>query len=137
MSAVREGGLPFRLTRQRRAILEEVRAAGGHPRAADIFLQVRRREPRLAYATVYNTLHLLARHGLIQSFDFGEGASRFDPRTDRHDHLACRNCGRLVDVEIDLGQAARRLQEETGFSVEAYHVEVRGLCPGCQRAEGD
>jgi Fur family peroxide stress response transcriptional regulator len=133
--AVGEGDLPFRLTRQRRAILEEVRAAGGHPRAADIFMRVRRREPRLAYATVYNTLHLLARHGLIQSFDFGEGASRFDPRTDRHDHLACRSCGRLVDVEIDLGRAARHLQRETGFRVEAYHVEVRGLCPDCQARE--
>jgi Fur family peroxide stress response transcriptional regulator len=123
---------PFRLTRQRRAILEEVRAAGGHPRAAEIFMRVRQRQPRLAYATVYNTLHLLARHGLVQSFDFGEGASRFDPRTDRHDHLACRNCGQLVDVEVDLGQATQRLQQETGFRVEGYHVEFRGLCPTCQ-----
>ncbi len=132
MKAVSTNDFPFRLTRQRRAILEEVQAAGGHPRAAEIFMRVRRREPRLAYATVYNTLHLLAKHGLIQSFDFGEGASRFDPRTDRHDHLACRSCGQLVDVEIDLGQATQRLQLETGFRVEAYHVEVRGLCPACQ-----
>ena len=60
----------LRMTPQRQAILDAVRASHNHPRAADIFERVRAVLPGIAFGTVYNALHALADHGVIlQLFD--------------------------------------------------------------------
>jgi hypothetical protein len=88
----------YRQTAQRAMVLTEVKAAEGHPTAGEIFARVRRKDPKVAYGTVYRSLHLLARHGLIQELTFADQASRYDGRVDRHDH--------------DVGVARPRLQHQ-------------------------
>ena len=90
----------FRMTPQRAAILEAVQGSSGHLTAGEIFERVHARYPSIAYGTVYRTLHLFAERGLILEFPFGDEASRFDKRTDRHDHVRCTICGTLVDVDV-------------------------------------
>lgn len=122
-----------RLTPQRLAILKEVRDAGEHMTAGEIFERVRARNPTVAYGTVYRTLHLLAEHGVILEFPFGDQASRFDGRTDRHDHVHCTVCGHLVDVDVPSALLARQVAEEqTGFAIEGHQTIFSGVCPTCQ-----
>lgn len=122
-----------RMTPQRLAILREVREAGGHMTAAEIYERVRRQNPTVAFGTVYRTLHLLAEHGAILEFPFGDQASRFDGRTDRHDHVHCSICGHLVDVDVPSALLARQVAEEqTGYSIEAHQTIFSGVCPTCQ-----
>ncbi len=97
----------FRMTPQRMAILAEVQSAERHLTAAEIYERVRRKYPTIAYGTVYRTLHLLAKHGLIQEFPFGDNASRFDRRTDRHDAL--RGVPGSFDGTIAAARRARAL----------------------------
>lgn len=123
-----------RLTAQRQAVLDAVLASRSHPTAAEIYDLVRERQPRIAFGTVYNALHVLAQAGLIVEHSFGDRASRFDGNVDRHDHVLCVRCGALRDV--DLGLSTERILEiagETGYQVRSHHVELRGLCPECSR----
>jgi len=123
----------FRVTPQRMAILAEVQNAERHLTAAEIYERVRRKYPTIAYGTVYRTLHLLAKHGLIQEFPFGDNASRFDRRTDRHDHVHCVVCGELVDVEVPTALLARQVAaEKTGFEILDHQTVFAGICPSCQ-----
>jgi Fe2+ or Zn2+ uptake regulation protein len=127
-----EKGTKIRLTPQRRAVLEAVLAAGDHPRAIDIYERVRRRHPGIAFATIYNALRYLAEHGLISELTFGDAASRFDGRTERHDHAVCERCGALCDVEVPLPENVRaQAAAQSGFQITQYRVEFRGLCPRC------
>ena len=66
----------YRKTVQRAMILDVVRAADSHLTAGEIFERVRQRDPRIAYGTVYRTLHLLAQHGEIQELTFADQAGR-------------------------------------------------------------
>ena len=123
----------FRMTTQRAAILEEVRAANGHLTAGEIFERVHRKYPSIAYGTVYRTLHLLAEHKLILEFPFGDDASRFDRRTDRHDHVHCQVCGILVDVDVPTALFAKHVAEEqTGYRIFGHQTVFTGVCPACQ-----
>lgn len=123
----------FRMTTQRAAILEEVRAANGHLTAGEIFERVHRKYPSIAYGTVYRTLHLLAEHGLILEFPFGDDASRFDRRTDRHDHVRCQVCGALDDVDVPTALMAKHVAEErTGYRIFGHQTVFSGVCPACQ-----
>jgi len=125
--------LPLRMTPQRLAILEAVRASDDHPRAADIYERVRATMPGIAFGTVYNALHALAEHGVILQLTFGDSASRFDARVDRHDHAICTRCGELADTVAPpshdtISQAA----VATGFEIHAHHTQLLGLCAACR-----
>jgi Fur family transcriptional regulator, peroxide stress response regulator len=128
---------PLRMTPQRQAILDAVRASPDHPRAADIYQRVRAVLPGIAFGTVYNALHALADHGVTLQLSFGDHASRFDGRVDRHDHAVCLRCGELVDAVASPTPAiVQRAAAEIGFSVQAYHTQMLGTCASCRdRAE--
>lgn len=123
----------LRMTPQRRAVLDAVRASHDHPRAADIYQRVRAVLPGIAFGTVYNALHALAEHGVIRQLTFGDQASRFDGRVDRHDHALCTRCGDLVDAEAPpTRDALARAAAATGFTIQAYHTQLLGLCAACR-----
>jgi Fe2+ or Zn2+ uptake regulation protein len=128
----------YRQTAQRVMILQAVQEADGHLTAGEIFERVRRRDPRIGYGTVYRSLHLLAEHGLIQELTFADQASRYDSRSERHDHVHCTGCGTLLDVDVPEALMARHVAEErTGFSISHHHTVFVGLCPACRSAGRD
>ena len=122
----------YRQTSQRAMILDIVKHSDEHLTAGEVFERVRQRDPKLAYGTVYRSLHLLVQHGLIQELTFADQASRYDGRTDRHDHVYCTTCGLLVDVEVPMALTAKHIAEErSGFSITSHHTVFAGLCPKC------
>ena len=123
----------YRNTVQRAVILDAVREAEGHLTAGEIFERVRRRDPRIAYGTVYRGLHLLATHGLVQELTFADQASRYDKRVDRHDHVQCTGCGLLMDVDVPVALIARHVAaEQSGFEITSHHTVFVGLCAACR-----
>src|SRR5687768_5366670 len=125
-------GERFRYTTQRAEVLDEVRRSQSHLTAGEIFERVRRRDPRIAYGTVYRSLHLLATHGLIQELTFADQASRYDKRVDRHDHVQCTACGLLMDVDVPVALIARHVaSEQSGFEITSHHTVFAGRCPAC------
>lgn len=126
---------PFKNTSQRAIVLDEVRLSQGHLTAGEIFERVRRRDPRIAYGTVYRTLHLLAEHGLIQELTFADQSSRYDGRVERHDHVHCLQCGVLLDVDVPVALIARHVaSEQSGFDINSHHTVFAGVCPACKSA---
>jgi Fe2+ or Zn2+ uptake regulation protein len=121
------------LTKQREAVLQVIRESENHLTASEIYEAARRRLPSISYATVYNSLKYLKDAGLVNEISFGNGASRYDRETERHDHALCTECGKLVDFDLtvtsDLVRAAVR---KTRFKPETIHLTLRGLCPDCK-----
>jgi Fe2+ or Zn2+ uptake regulation protein len=121
------------LTRQRRLVLEVVQADESHPTAAEVFDRARKTLPGISFATVYNSLRYLKENGLVHEITFGNGASRYDSVTLRHDHAMCSACGKLVDFDLPgtvaLTRAAARASR---FQAQTVHLTLIGLCPECR-----
>lgn len=121
------------LTRQRKSVLEVVQREDLHPTAAEVFDEARKSMPGISFATVYNSLRYLKENGLVREITFGNGASRYDSVTDRHDHAICSECGRLVDFDLPgtvaLTRAAARASH---FQAESVHLTLIGRCPSCR-----
>ncbi len=121
-----------RLTPQRRAILEAIQASDQHPTAAQIYARVKETHPKVAFGTVYKALDLLSRTGQILQLEFGDGASRYDRRTDRHDHAICTSCGKLVDLDVRLpADLDREASRASRFTITQHSTHFYGLCPEC------
>jgi Fur family transcriptional regulator, peroxide stress response regulator len=125
-----------RLTRQRSIVLNVVCAEDIHPTAAEVFGEARKKMPGISFATVYNSLRYLKEAGLVREITFGNGASRYDGVTDRHDHAICSMCGKLVDFDLPgtvaLTRAAARASR---FQAESVHLTLYGRCPKCRDQE--
>jgi Fe2+ or Zn2+ uptake regulation protein len=125
-----------RVTPQRLVILRELRRRAHHATAEQIGTAVREALPGTSIPTVYATLDLLVDLGLARRVDSGAGPTLYDGRTDPHQHMVCRRCGRVDDLdgELDsdalLSAAARR-----GFAARSVELMISGLCRDCVAAE--
>ena len=122
------------LTKQRQAVLRVIRESDRHPTANEVFEEARRLLRGISFATVYNSLRYLKDTGYIAEISFGNGASRFDALTSRHDHAICTKCGKLVDMEIELPpEVVNFAAEFSKFKIESIELTLRGLCPKCSK----
>src|SRR5688500_7355780 len=90
------------LTPQREVVLRVIRDSKTHLTANEVFACAKAKLPTISFATVYNSLRYLKEAGHIGEIQFGNGASRFDAMTHRHDHALCTDCGALVDIDMEL-----------------------------------
>lgn len=128
----------LKMTRQRRAILEELRKdMGSHPTAEEIYEMVRRRLPRISLGTVYRNLEVLSSSGEIGKLEFGSSQRRFDGDVGDHYHVRCLQCGHVEDAPVEPLKALEdTLRELTDYDVVGHSVEFTGICPKCKTKEG-
>lgn len=121
------------MTRQRRAVAEAFAGEHVHLTAEQIHERARRVHPDISLATVYNTLNELVALGELAEVRTTGSAVRYDPNVgDRHGHLVCSSCGRMLDVHPD-GVAGLALPGDArhGFAITGIDVVFRGICPDC------
>ena len=123
-----------RVTSQRLVILRELRRRRVHATAEELLETVRDTLPGTSIPTVYATLELFVELGLVRKIDVGIGASLYDARTDSHQHMVCRRCARVSDLdgESDVG-AMMDAAAESGFQPESAELVIYGLCAQCAR----
>jgi len=128
----------FRVTRQRRIILDEMSNMRRHPTAGEVYDAVRRRLPRISLGTVYRNLELLSEKGVIAKIRANGPQMRFDINPGEHYHAHCTRCGAILDVPMD-PETVSRLNESCGqkdFQLVRVRIKILGRCGIC-RAEGD
>jgi Fur family ferric uptake transcriptional regulator len=123
--ALHEHGL--RMTPQRQQVLDAVRALE-HATPEQISAAV----PDIDVATVYRTVELLEKLGLLRHTHLGHGAASFRLAENDHVHVVCHDCGGVVDVPHDLiDDLVERLRADQGFELDRSHFTVFGRCSDC------
>ena len=131
----------YKFTGQRAAVLEVlVKYRGMHLSTEEIYQYVRDNNPEIGLATVYRTLTLLARIGLVMKLDLDDGFSRYElarqNEDHRHHHLICSNCGSVLEVEEDLlDTLEEQILLKNDFLVKDHRVKFYGLCSQCRHTE--
>lgn len=122
----------YTLTSQRKAVLEALGESRGHPSAEDVYLLVKKKNPRVALGTVYQALSVLEEIGVIGAKHWAESPTRYDLNVEPHLDIRCTSCGAVSEVPgVDLGDLEERVREATPFEVTRAAVVVEGLCPAC------
>ena len=110
---------------QRVAVARYVLHTDEHPSADEVLTRVRRRFPHVSRATVYNTLNLFVKVGLLRQFVLNEGRVVFDPRTEDHHHFIDDETGEIQDVPWDAIEVSN-VARLKGLDVREYQVVMRG-----------
>ncbi len=125
----------YKVTPQRLAVYDAIDHNMTHPNAESIYQQLQPQYPSMSLATVYKTMEIFAKIGVVKILQCGEDAHRYDYNTSQHAHIRCVKCNRVLDVDIDEGQLAQQAEAQTGFSVSGVSLSFLGVCKDCQEAE--
>ena len=125
-------GQPPRNPPQRRVVLEELRNVTSHPTASELHAMAQHRLSTISLRSVRRNLTVLVQLGMVQKLETSGFEPRFDGNTSLHDHLRCRHCGRVADldrVQPDLPRWSRQGLDR--LETPEHGVELIGTCPGC------
>jgi len=126
-----------RLTRQRRVLLDVMDQAEKHLTADSILERAQKIDPRVHRVTVYRTLEMLKRRGLLDELDLlhinGHRHYYESHGARDHIHVACLRCGKVREVESDLfEQLKRQVERDTGIEITVTRAEIGGYCESCR-----
>lgn len=117
------------MTKYAKKICEIVEQSYSHMTAEQVFQALRQVYPTVVLATVYNNLNRLCDMGLIRRVTQEGMPDRYD-RIQRHDHLLCKQCGKLLDV--DLTDLTEQFQKQIGVLILAYDLKLMYICDDCK-----
>jgi Fur family transcriptional regulator, ferric uptake regulator len=133
---IQEKGL--KTTRQRNTIVNVFFNMRGHISVEELLKEVKNVNPRIGYATVYRTLHLLVESNLVEERRFGDGLARYEGHSDveHHDHMICLECGEISEF-FNPGLEALQVQlaEENNFEIYRHRLELYGVCKDKEACE--
>lgn len=132
---VRHYDAPVRNTRQRKCMLELLKATDAHPSAQWLYEKMKPEFPRLSFSTVYRNLGVLEREGALQRLTCGNTFDRYDGNAAPHSHFFCRRCGAVYDVDPDPAEdSAPCGAGRSSHSIEGCSVTFFGTCENCLKA---
>jgi Fe2+ or Zn2+ uptake regulation protein len=130
ITSLREKG--YKMTPQRLEIIKLLSQDRSHPGAMDILRRVRKNAPQISMSTVYYTLDLLKKEGLIQELEFYDRDNRYDVNVFNHINLICKMCEKIEDFTEEVPFSSEIIEGQTGFRPVGMRFEYYGYCRKCQ-----
>ena len=120
------------MTKYERAIYDIVRMSHEHLTVHQIYERLKTDRPKVVLATVYNNLNKMWESGLIRKVSVEGMPDRYDI-LQKHDHLVCKRCGKILDVSFE--DLTAPLRSQLGQDFLFYDLKVYYLCPECRERE--
>jgi len=123
----------IKVTPQRSEVLEILTNTKAHPGVESIYQQVKEKFPSVSLATVYKTVELFARTGIIQELCVTRDVSRYDARVEPHPHVTCIKCGKVEDVDgLSQDNNIEYAEGATGYRILKEETMYFGYCKDCR-----
>jgi Fur family ferric uptake transcriptional regulator len=135
LQMLRDAG--YKLTSPRLTILDLLEQSGGHITSAELLSLVEERDPSIGRASVFRTLDLMTKLGIIwASVQGGSTIHYMLMPGGHHHHIICTNCNKLIEfADCKLGNLIAGLEKEYGVQVEGHLLELYGRCKNCLNIE--
>lgn len=119
----------LRMTGQRRLIARILSEAADHPGVDEVYRRANAIDQRISLSTVYRTVKLLAREGILAQHDFGAGRMRIeDASGEHHDHLIDVETGTVIEFSnAEIEALQERVARELGFRLVGHRLQLFGV----------
>ena len=126
----------LKLTSERTALVREIFSTHYHFEADELLFKMKEKNVKISRATVYRTLELLVKSGLVRRVHLGEDHYHYEhvSGNSHHDHLICTTCGGVIefhDEELERLQIA--ICEKKKFTPTFHNLQILGVCDSCRR----
>ncbi|MCK4357542.1 MAG: transcriptional repressor [Candidatus Cloacimonetes bacterium] len=121
---------------EREIITEQVFDNHFHFTADDLFIQLSKRDKKISRATVYRTLDLLEKSGLVSKIQLQHGKHIYEHifGHKHHDHLICQKCGKMIEFHCeDIEEWQKKISSENNFKMTGHSLKIYGICADCMK----
>ncbi len=135
----------YRKTIARKMVLDILSRTKKHLSTQEIYQKIYKKYPSIGMTTIYRTLELFTKLGIVSKYDFGDGRSRYELKEKQeekkhHHHLICIQCNKVIDYTDFMDEEVKMIEKlEKAFS-EKYKFEIKnhqiffyGLCEKCRK----
>ena len=126
----------LKLTNERTALLREIFSTHYHFEADELLFKMKEKSVKISRATIYRTLELLVRSGMVRRVHLGEDHYHYEyvSGNSHHDHLICTTCGSVIEFnDPALEQRQREICERKKFIPTFHNLQILGVCDACSR----
>ena len=126
----------LKLTRERESLLRAIFATHYHFEADELLFRLKEENVKTSRATIYRTLDLLVRSGLVRRVHLGEDHYHYEriTKNSHHDHLICTACGAVIEFHDDELQARQmEVCRKKKFTPTFHNLQILGICDACHR----
>lgn len=121
----------FRKTPERFAILRKALEMNSHFVVDTLHVAIENDGYHVSRATVYNTVELLERAGILRKNVFGQNTATYEVQTDNHIHLVCKQCGKIREIgNAHIASHVMQLNPEN-FNPDSFSITLYGVCGDC------
>ena len=120
----------IRLSHQRLLILDYLVLNHNHPSAEKIYTDLKKVDPVISQATVYNTLNLLTDKRIIRELDFNMVSKRYEFSKQSHGHFICEECESIIDFNVKEQDIPEELKD---YDIHTVEIVYRGICHNCKK----
>ena len=113
----------------RMRVLEYLIDKRDHPTVDEIYVNLKKDCPTLSKATVYNTVSLLVKAGLVKALTIEDTEVRYDYTKINHGHFKCETCGYICDFNMNIDQV--NFEGLENCMVLCKDVNFKGICSEC------
>src|SRR2546421_2406491 len=125
-----------KLTQERTALVREIFATHYHFEADELLFKMKQKSLKISRATVYRTLELLVKSGLVRRVHLGEEHYHYEHvRGDsHHDHLVCTACGSVIEFnDPELERRQLEICARKKFTPTFHNLQILGVCESCRK----
>ena len=126
----------LKMTGEREALLREIFSTHYHFEADELLGKLKEKNIKISRATVYRSLELLVKAGLVRRVDLGEDHFHYEHVTNNahHDHLVCTTCGDVIEFHDSLLEnRTREICEKKRFTPTFHNLQILGVCNSCHK----
>ncbi|HEY9619199.1 MAG TPA: transcriptional repressor [Crinalium sp.] len=130
----------WRLTPQRETILQIFQnlPSGNHLSAEDLYNLLQNQGENISLSTIYRTLKLMARMGILRELELAEGHKHYEinqPSPHHHHHLICVRCNKTIEFKNDsILKTGTKTAQKEGYHLLDCQLIIHAICPSCQRS---
>ncbi len=117
----------MRYSHQRETIKKVVYGTDSHPTAEWVFRKTKNFIPKISLGTVYRNLKVLAEMGQLSVIN-DDNISRYDWNTNSHNHLKCKQCDSLIDIQLVNDGLISNIKKQFKFDVDDVEITIIGTC---------
>ena len=126
----------LKLTSERSALVREIFSTHYHFEADELLFKMKEKSLKISRATVYRTLELLVKSGMVRRVHLGEDHYHYEhvSGNPHHDHLICTTCGGVIEFhDEEIERLQRAICAKKKFTPTFHNLQILGVCDSCTR----
>lgn len=100
--------------------------------AEEIYNRSKKDDIDINLSTVYRTLELFEKNGIVEKFNIGDNSHLFSLIKHKHSHvLKCSLCNKEIKFPCPMKQIEELVKTQTGFTLTEHKLVLKGICSEC------